>query len=278
MSLLLCLSGLMPRSASAQVPADSLRAVLTIALEKPGLASVDPAGVLYVADARQNIVQFAPTGQRLLMYSPTTRGHLATLDATATGKLLAFYDDRQELTLFDRFLAPLTTLQLAAYPTTADVLARAATLAPDGTIWLFDERALALVHLDPRAPADAMRVPLDLILRGVTPPDIRALRVYQNKLYLLDRASGLYVFDAFGAFSRKISLTELADVDFANDTFFRLTPDGRALRYEALYDPATLPRAVALPPAPTGTTWTRAVAGAGRRVYLLGAHGLLAVE
>ena len=256
--------------AQAPVP-DTLRFARLIPFEKPGAASADPNGLLYVTDALQNIVQVAPTGQRLQTYSAPVRGRVAALDAGFTGKVLAFYDDRQALTIFDRFLSPMTALQFADYPATAERLIRAATLAPDGTIWLYDERQLALVRLDPRDPAAATAVPLDLILTSPR-SDIRALHVYQNKLYLLDRASGIYVFDIFGAFTRKISLpdlTSVTDIQFRGDELFFLTPNGRGMQFEALYAAAAPPRRVGLPAAPGGRPWVRAVAGPGGEVYLL---------
>ncbi len=275
----LLLLALLPLGALAQP--DSARVVFRLPLAQAGAVSVEPNGVLYVADTRQNVVQFAPTGVRLLTYSPATRGHLAALEATATGKVLAFYDDRQEIILFDRFLSPITTVQLSTVPAFADNggLARAATLAPDGTIWLYDELALALVRLDARNPAATTRVPLDLVLKRNAASDIRALRVYQNKIYLLDRATGLYVFDLFGAYLRTITLPGLTDIDFQGDELLTLAPDGRALRLIPLYPTAAAAeRLVALPAAPPGGRWLRAVAGPDNRVYVVGMAGITAVD
>lgn len=258
---------------AAPAPTDTLRLTQVLPFEKPGVASADPAGVLYVADAMQNIVQLAPDGQRLLTYSAPIRGHLATLDAGFTGKVLAFYDDRQTLIIFNRFLSPITSLQLSDYPATAERLIKAATLASDGTIWLYDERQLTLVRLDPRDPGNAAAVPLDLILTSPR-SDIRALHAYQNKLYLFDRASGLYVFDIFGAFSRKISIPEMGtapDVLFRGDELLFLTADGRHLHFEALYASGQPPRRVPLPAAPGGHPWARVAAGPGGELYVLNA-------
>lgn len=267
--------------ALAQAPAvDSLRIARVLPFEKPGAASVDPNGVLYVADALQNIVQLTPAGQRLQTYSAPVRGHVSSLDAGFTGKVLAFYDDRQALTIFDRFLSPMTVLQFADYPATAERLIRAATLAPDGTIWLYDERQLALVRLDPRDPGNATVVPLDLVLTSPR-SDIRALHAYQNKLYLLDRTSGIYVFDIFGAFSRKIALPELGtvtDVQFRGDELLFLSPDGRALHFETLYTTAAPPRRVGLSAAPGGHSWARAVAGPGGELYFFNPSGIGVVD
>ena len=204
------------KAQAIQTPAapDSLYLTRLMAFAQPGAASADPGGMLYVADALQNIVQLSPDGQRRQTYSAPVRGRVAALDAGFTGKVLAFYDDRQALTLFDRFLSPIAAIQFADYPATAERLIRAATLAPDGTIWLYDERQLALVRLDPRDPGAATAVPLDLVLTSPR-SDIRALHAYQNKLYLVDRATGIYVFDIFGAFSRKIALPGLTTSIFA---------------------------------------------------------------
>jgi hypothetical protein len=255
---------------TAPAPIDSLRLTRLIPFDKPGAASADPAGLLYVADALQNVVQLAPDGKRQQTYSAPVRGRVAALDAGFTGKVLAFYDDRQALTIFDRFLSPITAIQFADFPATAERLIRAATLAPDGTIWLYDERQLTLVRLDPRDPGAAMTVPLDLVLTSPR-SDIRALHAYQNKLYLLDRATGLYVFDIFGAFIRKIALPGLAEVYFSRDELFFLTADGSALQFESLYAAATSPRLLRLPKAPGGHRWVRLAAGAGGELYLLSA-------
>ena len=267
--------GLLPGPATtvSAPSADSLRLLRWVPFEKPGAASADPAGVLYVADARQNIVQFAPTGQRLLTYSAPVRGRVARLDAGFTGKVLAFYDDRQALTLFDRFLSPMTAIQFADYPATADRLIRAATLAPDGTIWLFDERRLALVRLDPRDPGAATDVPLDLVLTSPR-SDIRTLRAYQNKLYLVDRATGVYVFDIFGAYIRTIARPGLTDAQFLGDELVTLTADGRTAQLEALYATAAPPRRLLLPAAPNNVPWTRLLVGPGGEVYLLNVAGI----
>ena len=124
---LLLIALLISAKTLAQTPpgaptADSLRLTRLMPFKQAGAASADPGGMLYVADALQNIVQLGPDGQRRLTYSAPVRGRVAALDAGFTGKVLAFYDDRQALTLFDRFLSPITALQFADYPATAERL------------------------------------------------------------------------------------------------------------------------------------------------------------
>ncbi|UOQ65484.1 hypothetical protein [Hymenobacter volaticus] len=84
--------------------------VRSVALPRPGVASLDRRGTLYVADAQNNVHQYGPDGQALNTYSPPQPGHVAQIEAWNTTKVLVFYDDRQELLMLDRFAAPSANL------------------------------------------------------------------------------------------------------------------------------------------------------------------------
>ena len=188
----------------------------TLALPNPGPASLDRRGTLYVADADNNLRQFAADGRPLNTYAPAQPGHLAQLEAYNLTNTLVFYDDRQQVVLLDRFLAPIAEIRLADY---LDGTVRAATLAPDNTLWLFDESALVLRQLDPQTGRLLLNTPLDLII-GRTRPDFRFLRAYQNHLYLVDRSTGIYVFDNLGNYQKKLPFAGLSWVGFAGDELY----------------------------------------------------------
>ena len=132
-----------------------------IVLPNPGVASLDRRGTLYVADADNNLRQFSGEGLPLNTYAPTQPGHVAQVEAYNLTNTLVFYDDRQQLILLDRFLAPITELRLADY---VDGTVRVATLAPDTRIWLFDESNLVLRQFDPNTLRLVQNTPLDLII------------------------------------------------------------------------------------------------------------------
>jgi hypothetical protein len=157
---------------------------------------------------------------------------------------MAFYDDRQEIRLLDRFLAPITQLRLGDY---FDGLVRVATLAPDDKLWLLNESDLTLRQFDPTPQRFGQTTPLDLII-GRSKPDFRFLRQYQNNLYLVDRNSGIYVFDNLGNYRKKLPFTGLTTVGFLGDELYYLT-DG-ALRFFQLYTLAE--RTQVLPSVPAG--------------------------
>jgi hypothetical protein len=217
-----------PQSAVA-IATNGWTLVRTINLRQPGAASLDRRGNLYVADGQDNIHQYGPDGQPLNVYSPPLPGHTAQLEAWNVSKIMAFYDDRQEIRLLDRFLAPITQIRLSDY---FDGLVRVATLAPDDKLWLLDESDLTLRQFDPTPQRFGQSTPLDLII-GRSKPDFRFLRQYQNNLYLVDRTSGIYVFDNLGNYRKKLPFVGLNAVGFRGDELYYLA-DG-TLHFFQLY-------------------------------------------
>ena len=201
-----------------------------IKLKNPGAASLDRRGSLYVADADDNLRQYSAEGLPLNTFSPPLPGHVAQVEAWNMANTLIFNDDRQQLILLDRFLAPLSQVRLTDY---VDGTVRVATLAPDGQIWLLDESSLVLRELDTNTLRLVQNTPLDLII-GRTRPDFRFIRQYQNNTYLVDHTTGIYVFDNLGNYKKKIPFTGLSMVGFQGDELYYLS--GGQLHFFHLYN------------------------------------------
>jgi hypothetical protein len=201
-----------------------------LVLPNTGAASLDRRGTLYLADQDNNLRQLARDGQPLNTYSPAQPGHVAVVEAWNQNSLLVFYDDRQQVLLLDRFMAPLSEIRLADY---IDGTVRTATLAPDGLLWLLDESALTLREFDPQALRVVQSTPLDLII-GRSRPDFRFLRQYQNNVYLVDRTSGIFVFDNLGNYRKKLPFTGLDFITFRGDELAYIS--GGQLHFFHLYN------------------------------------------
>ncbi|MCB2376011.1 hypothetical protein LGH70_00345 [Hymenobacter sp. BT635] len=253
---------------TAPVETNGWTLVRTIALPKPGPASLDRRGNLYLSDSQNNVRQYGPDGQPLNTYSPPQPGHTAQLEAWNTSKVLVFYDDRQEILLLDRFMAPLSQVRL---PDLLDGMVRAATLAPDDRLWLLDESSLTLRQYDPTGQRIALNTPLDILI-GRTRPDFRFMRQYQNNLYLVDRTSGIYVFDNLGNYRKKLPITGLSSIGFRGDELYYLTD--KAVHLFHLY--SLTERTLPLPVSPTeiqqivlGEQYAYIITVAGIGVYKL---------
>jgi hypothetical protein len=220
--------------------------VKTLTLPSAGAASIDRRGTLYLTDRDNNLRQLSRDGQPLNTYSPAQPGHVAVLEAWNQNSLLVFYDDRQQVLLLDRFLAPLSEIRLADY---IDGTVRTATLAPDGLLWLLDESNLVLREFDPQALRLVQNTPLDLLI-GRSRPDFRFLRQYQNNLYLVDRTTGIFVFDNLGNYRKKLPFSGLDFVTFRGDELMYL--GGNQLHFFHLYN--LTERTQSLPPGLDATT------------------------
>jgi hypothetical protein len=220
--------------------------VKTLTLPSAGAASIDRRGTLYLTDRDNNLRQLSRDGQPLNTYSPAQPGHVAVLEAWNQNSLLVFYDDRQQVLLLDRFLAPLSEIRLADY---IDGTVRTATLAPDGLLWLLDESNLVLREFDPQALRLVQNTPLDLLI-GRSRPDFRFLRQYQNNLYLVDRTTGIFVFDNLGNYRKKLPFPGLDFVTFRGDELMYL--GGNQLHFFHLYN--LTERTQPLPPGLDATT------------------------
>ncbi|HEX8427799.1 hypothetical protein [Hymenobacter sp.] len=251
---------------AATAPAWTL--VRSVALPKPGVASLDRRGTLYVADAQNNVHQYGPDGQALNTYSPPQPGHVAQIEAWNTTKILVFYDDRQQLLLLDRFVAPISQLNLLDL---LDGTARATTLAPDDRIWLLNESDLTLRQFDPTQPRNTRSTPLDLLI-GRSKPDFRFLREYQNNLYLVDRVNGIYVFDNLGNYRKKLPFLGLNTVGFRGDELYYLAEG--AVQLFHLYNLTQRTLSLPVPAADVrqvllGETYAYVFTAAGIQVYKL---------
>lgn len=220
--------------------------VKNLVLPTPGAASLDRRGMLYLADRDNNLRQLARDGQPLNTYSPAQPGHTAVVEAWNQNSLLVFYDDRQQVLLLDRFLAPLSEIRLADY---LDGTVRTATLAPDGLLWVLDESNLTLREFDPQALRVVQSTPLDLLI-GRSRPDFRFLRQYQNNLYLVDHTSGIFVFDNLGNYRKKLPFPGLDFITFRGDELVYLSAG--QLHFFHLYN--LTEHTQALPPGLDATT------------------------
>ena len=244
--------------------------VRLIKLPNPGAASLDRRGALYVADADNNLRQYGPEGMLLNTYAPTQPGHVAQVEAWNMTSTFVFNDDRQQVVLLDRFLSLISEVRLADY---VDGTVRVATLAPDNRIWLLDESNLVLREFDPTTLRLAQNTPLDLII-GRSRPDFRFLRQYQNNTYLVDRTTGIFVFDNLGNYKKKLPFVGLNTVGFRGDELYYF--DAGAIHFFHLYN--LTERRVALPAdvAPgavrqvlVGETYAYIFTAAGVAVYQL---------
>lgn len=167
-----------------------------------GPVQADNLGNLYVVNEDGRISKRGPAGDSLAVFNQVRRnGKLSSLDLSNPLRPLLLYRDFAKVVVLDRFLAPLLTLDLRAAGIQQPA---AAATSFDNKIWVFDLLASKLKKLD-----DNGNILLETAdLRQVFGAALQPVQIidHNNWLYLCDPATGVYVFDYFGNFKRKMPL------------------------------------------------------------------------
>jgi hypothetical protein len=176
-------------------------------------ALIDNLDNLYIISSTGQIKKWNSSGDSIGLYNQVKNfGKLYAVDVSNPLKLLLFYKDFSTIVLLDRYLATLTTINLRRY----SILQPAAIgLSYDNNIWVFDaydnklkkinEQGIKLLETpDFRTIFDESFVPQKIISDN-------------GLLYLADTLHGVFVFDNYGSFKKKIPLLHWQNIAVKNN-------------------------------------------------------------
>jgi hypothetical protein len=251
---------------------DTLRLEFQFEATMPALqgAEADPIGQVYVYNALGTIEKYNPSGQRLASFSTREYGPIRYLDASNPLKLLVWYGDFRTVLLLDRNLTqlggPLRLLDVGL----PDV--RTVGMAADGNLWVYDEVAFLLKKINP----EGQQLLESQVLSTETTTGLRFTCIRDDGRYVLaaDSNAGLFLFDVYGQFLRKIDQRGIDRFAIVTD-FFVWMEANQALRAHAFQDLAItdltnpLPTALRRPEVRWAVSSTRVLAQMGDtlRVY-----------
>jgi len=204
-----------------------------IAIEGIDKIEVDQLGNLYVAVQNGDLFKYSVNGTLLNEFSPQAQGRIDQIDVVSSLKILVFYEGLQEYVLLNRYLtAPVrysfANVELGYITHTS--------LTWQQNIWVIDATDFALKLWNTATQSIDENKSLVKVLNP-DQADIVALYTYQNRTYLLDQKSGIYVFDAIGNFLQKISAQRVTGLGFTGDCL--LYKSGQQIRMIHLYDGST---------------------------------------
>ena len=201
-----------------------------ISLKSVTAAAIDQKKHIYVADSEGNIVQYDSLGKRLLVYSPDKIGTVTSMATSQTMRLFAFYRDFQEYVMLNRFLDQTSRQKFES----EDIgFVRLATLASDNNLWVFDENDISIKKYNPQLNKVIAKVALDLMF-GQKRQEIIYLKEYQNLLYLVDKNSGIWVFDNLGNFKKKMIYSDIQGFTVAGKFMYII--QAQKIKQLSLYD------------------------------------------
>jgi hypothetical protein len=143
-------------------------------------------------------------GDSIAVYNDVKRfGKLHSIDVSNPLKLLLFYKDYPTIVILDRLLSSRGTIDLRR-----NNILQASTIATsyDNNIWLFDEFNSKLKKINEGGSTLLETEDFRLLFNEVVVP--QQIIDKDGLVYLYDSLKGIYVFDQFGTFKRKIPITK----------------------------------------------------------------------
>jgi hypothetical protein len=190
--------------------------------------SVDNVGNIYVVN-NNTLQKMTSNGDSAAVYNDVKRyGKISGVDAGNPLRILVHYAETSTIVVLDRFLSVRNVIDLRKNNIHQ---VKAVCLSYDNNIWLYDELNGKIRKID-----DNGKVVLESVdLRNVfgTAPSFQKIFDESRSLYLYDPLLGWYVFDYYGAFSKKYPFTTWKDVQVFNgqmtgrsDSFFVVAKQG----------------------------------------------------
>lgn len=184
-------------------------------------AAIDNLDNLYIISSTGQVKKFGVKGDSIGVFNGVRNyGKLYTIDVSNPLKPLLFYKDFSIVVILDRFLANRTSLNLRQF----NILQPTAIgLSYDNNIWVFDQFDNKLKKVDESGnlllQTDDFR---QLFGQSFAPQKI----INDNGfVYLADSAKGIFVFDNYGTYKRKILLKNWSTIDIWNGMLVRLSKD-----------------------------------------------------
>jgi outer membrane protein assembly factor BamB len=185
--------------------------------EEASLVSADAQGNIFIATPDGEIKKYTAAGQLLNTFSPQSANHFTVLQARSTMQIMAFDENNQQLLFLDRFLNPVSSIEL---PFRELGYVSALTLAAGNTLWVADASAGKLRQW--RFDTGQLLLSLNLNqLINAAALNIQALREYQHKLYLFSPGH-VYVFDQLGNFEQEFAIPPIEAISFMGDQLIGL--------------------------------------------------------
>ncbi len=163
-------------------------------------AAMDHFDNLYIVSGKGQVKKFTASGDSGGVYNQVRNfGKLSTIDVSNPLKILLFYRDFSSIVVLDRFLTPITTIDLRKY---SILQPGAIGLSYDNNIWVYDEYDNKLKKINEQG--NLLMETSDF--RSVFNQTVSPQKIMDDNglVYLADTTNGVFVFDSYGTFQKKI--------------------------------------------------------------------------
>lgn len=180
-------------------------------------STTDKLQQLYISTSDNTIIKYAPTGKTLFSYNNNTLGDVRFIDATDPFNILVYYPDFKTLITLDRTLNKTGEFNLFNFDI-VDV--QIVAMSNNNTIWLYDNATFKLKKINANGELIVESDDLSLLLQQSLAPTFMIER--NNLVYINDPVLGVYVFDIFGQYIKRLEIIGLQEFQLLKDQLLYL--------------------------------------------------------
>jgi len=169
---------------------------------KSRFVEVDKMQQFYVVCDDHTLKKFSASGEFLKSFNENSLGEISSVDVSNPFQPLVFYSEYQTAVVLDRSLSELYRFKLSDLNfTQIDALA----LSSDNMLWLYDPNQFKLIKFESNGSVNLESPDLTMILENSF--FAKSLREAEFKVFANDPENGMLIFDNFGNFIQKLSIT-----------------------------------------------------------------------
>ena len=181
--------------------------------EITSVISQDKLGNIYQI-SEMKIVKYSDKLDTLRTNSIFSSGTITSLDTRNPMQLMLFYKQQQEIILLDNTLSETNKIKLNFF----EWIDLACMSNRDNAFWLYSITTQSLIKTDKNGKVTNRFNNIgQLVKRDINPTQ---LLEYNNQVYLFDPNQGLFVFDLFGNYVKRIQLENAEIVKFYKEKVF----------------------------------------------------------
>lgn len=226
-------------------------------------AAIDNLDNLYIVSSNGQVKKIDAKGDSIAVYNQVRNyGQLSAIDVSNPLKILLFYKDFSTVVILDRLLTVRSSIDLHKY----SILQPAAIgLSYDNNIWVFDEYDNKLKKIDEQGNKLMETSDLRSIHTGALSPS--SILNDNGFVYLADKNNGIFVFDNYGSFKRRLDIKSSGNLDVVNGLIISTNENSLSL-----YDPNTFNSSIRTLPSSFGR-YIKSLT-VGNRLLLITDHSL----
>ena len=162
--------------------------------------STDYLGNLYIIKEFR-LSKYDMNGKPLSVYEDYSNGRITSVDVSDPMKIIVFYEDFMKVKVLDKTLS-----ELALYDFNQSGYSSISALAHsrDDDFWIFDNTAFLLKKVDENGKALYKSEKFNMLFTETV--QVRQIVDYEDYIYLNDPNNGIYVFDRFGTYQKRIPI------------------------------------------------------------------------